>query len=437
MRLLAIGLNHTTAPVSIREQFAVDKDTALKGLMQIGSYGANEAVLLITCNRCELYAVVNDLNEDSSHLRQFMLDMAGADADAAEYFYSFADEECIRHLFLVSSSLDSLIIGEGQILSQVKAAYAMAREAGSVSTVLNTLFHRAIAVGKRVRTETRIAYNSVSVSYAAVELAKRELHGLDNKRALIFGAGKMAELTAKHLLSNNIDKIYVANRHIEKGRELAKTVHGEAVPLDDALTLAESIDIIVTSTGAPHYVIKAWETRRLMAKRKGRPLFLIDIAVPRDVDPDVGKIKGITLYNIDDLHTVVDAHIDERNKEANVARAIVEEEVVSITAKFQYLSFRPLMALLSERAERIRQRELRRVSGKLLNLTEDEWRQVNNMTKMIVRKLLRTPMMRMNAAAGTKDENFFALAMSTLFKLDTLSNSDDNDTNQRFCYAHK
>lgn len=433
MRLLVIGLNHKTAPVNVREQFAVSKDAVRKGLSHLAGYGAEEAVMLSTCNRSELYAVTDD---DENALGDFLFDLTGAENDAAKYFYEKEGEDAIRHLFRVASGLDSLVLGEGQILSQVKEAYALSREAGATGTVLNTLFHRAIKTGKRVRTETRIDCNAVSVSYAAVELAKEKLGALDEKEALIFGAGKMAELTAKHLIAAGIKKIYVANRHIEKARELAKTFAGEAVSLETALSCAERADIIVTSTGAPHYVIKAWETRKLMTKRKGRKLFFIDIAVPRDVDPEVGEIKGVTLYNIDALNAVIDEHIEERQRAARAAEKIIDEEVSSIVTKFQYLSFRPLMALLSERAERIRAREVKRAGGKLPNLSEEEWRQVNHMTKMIVRKLLRAPMMKMNSAAGTKDEEFCARAMKTLFKLDTIGETND-EKKHRYRYARQ
>ncbi len=436
MQLMVVGLNHKTAPVDVRERFSIPKEALRKGLANLGEYGGiNEAVVLSTCNRSEVYVVVDDAKADRTAVKQFIFDLTGNEEDIDEYLFTFVDEECIRHLFQVAASLDSLVLGEGQILSQVKAAYAMAREAGTTSTVLNLLFHRAIATGKRVRTETRIACNSVSVSYAAVELARKELGDLAGRKALIFGAGKMAKLTAQHLIARDVSKIYVANRHIEKAQELAEEIDGEAVPFDGALKKAVDVDVIVTSTGAPHYVVKSWETRQLMTKRKGRPLFLIDIAVPRDVEPEVGEIKGVTLYNIDALEAVVDDHVRERKMEAKGASRIVEEEVRSIEEKFRYLSFRPLMALLSDRAERIRCREVRRAASKLPDLTEGDWRQVNHMTRMIVRKLLRMPMMKLNASAGTEEQQFYMDAMRALFKLDTIGETTGSEKGQD-CYRY-
>ena len=439
MQLMVVGLNHKTAPVDVRERFSIPRDALRKGLANLGEYGGiHEAVVLSTCNRSEMYAVVDDASADALAMKQFLFDLTGNGEDIDEYLFAFQDEDCIRHLFRVASSLDSLVLGEGQILSQVKAAYALARESGTTSTVLNLLFHRAIATGKRVRTETRIACRSVSVSYAAVELARKELGGLAGRNALIFGAGKMAKLTAKHLLTREVAKIYVANRHIEKARELAEEIGGEAVPFEGALRQAQEVDVIVTSTGAPHYVVKSWETRQLMTKRKGRPLFFIDIAVPRDVEPEVGELKGVTLYNIDALESVVDDHVRKRRAEAKGAERIVEEEVRSIREKFQYLSFRPLMALLSDRAERIRCREVKRAASKLPKLDEGEWRQVHHMTRMIVRKLLRMPMMKLNASAGTEEEQFYIDAMRALFKLDTIGETTGFEEKQhRYRYAQQ
>jgi len=423
----------------VRERVSFSREELRSGLMSLGEYdGLSGLVVLSTCNRTELYASVDDHECGGKALRQFLDDLAQGGDDLDEYLYTYVDDAAIQHLFRVASSLDSLVLGEGQILSQVKEAYAVAREAGTTSTVLNLLFHRAIATGKRVRTETRIAYRSVSVSYAAVELAAASLGGLGGCAALIFGAGKMAELTAEHLRAHGIETIFVANRHIERARRLAERIGGEAIPFDGAMEYATCVDVVVTSTGAPHYVIKAWEARRLMARRQGRKIFLIDIAVPRDVDPDVAGIKGIELYNIDALEAVVDEHLSERQAEAVKAEELVSEEVGSLLERFKYLSFQPLMALLSGRCERIREREIKRVSAKLPELSEDERRQVEHMSRMIVRKILRTPMMKIRASAGTKDEAFYIEAMRALFKLDAIGETGTSEQrHNHYRYAGK
>ena len=413
MRLKVLGLNHTTAPIEVREKFSIGKEALRRGLENLDGYdGLNEAVILSTCNRSEIYAVTAD--DCEANLRQFLNDLIG-DVIDEKFLYEYDDEACTEHLFEVAAGLDSLVLGEGQILSQVKEAYTTAKSAQATNTILNTLFNRAIASGKRVRTETKIAYNSVSVSSAAVELAAKKLGGLEGRSALIFGAGKMAQLTAQHLLSRGLKKIFVANHHLSRAEEMANKIGGVAVTWEDALTSAAHVDIIITSTGAPHYVIKPWQTQQLMTRREGRGIFFIDIAVPRDVDPEVGKIKGVTLYNIDDLESVVEKNLQARQHEALLAKKIVAEDATAVMERFKYLNFQPLMANLSERAEKMRRREVRKILSKIPDMTDDERRILDQMTRRIVRKLLRMPMMKLNASAGTDEENFYTQAVKALF----------------------
>jgi glutamyl-tRNA reductase len=363
--------------------------------------------------------------------KRLFSDVAGLDDDIDEYTYVYSQRECIEHLFRVASSLDSLVVGESQILSQVKNAYSIARRCKSVGTVINQLFNRAIAVGKRVRTETRIAYNAVSVSYAAVELAKQLFADLSASTVMLLGAGKMSELTAEHLVSGGVQYVMVANRHYDRAAELAKRFGGRAVPFESAMDYALGADIIITSTGAPHYIIKKWETEQLMRRRKGRPIFFIDIAVPRDVEPDVSLIEGVTLYNIDDLESVVDSNIKMREQEAEEAEVIVQEETDQLIAKFQYLSLRPVMESLHDKAEDIRLRAVKRAYAKMPNLTEHERRIIKNMTKIIVRKLLREPMRQVNRSAGTTEEQYFIDAMCALFKLEVNVELGENEANEK------
>ena len=412
MNLQVLGLNYKTAPIEIREKFSVNKNSIRQGLENLADYdGLNEVVILSTCNRTEIYSVCAENCEESA--KNFLNDLIGGDAEI--FLYKKTGENCIRHLFEVAASLDSQIIGEGQILSQVKEAYSIAKNSDATGTILNTLFHKAITVGKIVRTETKIAYNSVSISSAAVDLAEKKLNGLENKKVLIFGAGKMAHLTAQHLISHGIKKIFVANRHLERAEEMAKKIGGEAVSWEDALFFAKNVDIIITSTGAPHYVIKFWQTQQLMTRREGKKIIFIDIAVPRDVEPEISKINGVTLYNIDDLENVVENNFKFRREEAKAAEKIIDEFVAATMERFKYLKFQPLMADLSKRAEKIREREVKRVSGKFSNFDDDDKKIVDQMTKMIVRKLLRLPMMKLNASAGTCEEKFYTDAVRALF----------------------
>lgn len=414
MHLAVLGLNYKTAPIEVREKFSINKESIMRGLKHLDDYdGLNEAVILSTCNRTEIYAVTADGCE--KNILQFLNDLTGG-INFENFLYEFVGENCVRHLFEVAASLDSQILGEGQILSQVKEAYATAKSVDATNTILNTLFHKAITVGKTVRTETKIAYNSVSVSSAAVDLAEKKLGNLRDKKILIFGAGKMAQLTAQHLISHGVKKIFVANHHLERAEEMAKKIGGEAVAWEDAFSAADDVEIIITSTGAPHYVVKFWQTQQLMTRRKGREIFFVDIAVPRDVDPEVGKIKGVTLYNIDDLENVVELNKKARLEEAEFAEKIVEEFVAATMNRFKYLKFQPLMADLSKHAEKIREREVKRIANKLSAATEEDKKLIEQMTKMIVRKLLRLPMMNLNASAGTREEKFYTDAVRALFR---------------------
>jgi glutamyl-tRNA reductase len=439
MQLVVVGLNHKTAPVEVRECFSLSADKVKAGLRHIDEYEEiNEAVILSTCNRSELYVVVEDAEESLPALKQFLYDLASNDDDDVDaYLFHYYDEACIEHLFRVAASLDSLVIGEGQILSQVKKGYWIAKEAGTTSTVLNTLFHRAISVGKRVRTETKIAYSAVSVSYAAVELAKNLFGDLASSKVLLIGAGQMAELTARHLVDQGVETVFVSNRNYDRAAELAAKFHGVAIKTEHAMQCAVNTDIVITSTGAPHYIVKAWETQQLMKKRKGKPIIFIDIAVPRDVEPEVADVKGVSLYNIDDLEAVVDSNIKVREQEAALAGEIVAEEVGELVNKFRYLSFRPVMALLTDKAERTRQREVKRAMAKLPDITPEERRVMEQMSHMIIRKMLREPMIKINSAAGTGNEQYYIDAMRDLFKLDTIGENRKSEKKNSYRYARQ
>jgi glutamyl-tRNA reductase len=439
MQLLVLGVNHKTASVNIRECFTFSEEQIKKALHHLRDYEEiNECVILSTCNRTEMYAVVDDLEDGLAAMQQLMGTISSAVPDLENDFFVHTEEKCIEHLFRVSSSLDSLVIGEGQILSQVKKAYSLASDVGTTSTVLNTLFHRAIAVGKKVRTETRIAHSAVSVSYAAVELAKKFFGDLSKSNVLLLGAGQMGELTARHLVENGVNTVFVSNRKYERAVQLAERFKGIAIPYEDFMKSAIQADIIITSTGAPHYIIRSWDVAHIMPKRQDRPLIIIDIAVPRDVEPEVSAIAGVSLYNIDDLEAVVESNIRLREQEAMLAEDIIAKELDELTIKFRYLTFRPVMARLTDKAEGIRQRELKRALAKLPDITQEERKAVESMSKMIVRKLLREPMVRMNQAACTGGaEDFYLEAIRDLFKLEAMGEDRNREKKNHYRYARK
>ena len=440
MLLAVLGLNHKTAPVEVRECYACTEDLVKQALRHLEEHDdILECVVLSTCNRMEVYAVLEDVDDPSAAILEFLERLAGpaGESVAPDHLFYHSGEACIRHLFRVAASIDSLVVGEGQILSQVKKAYSIARDCGTTSTVLNTLFNRAIAAGKKIRTETRIAYSAVSVSYAAVELAKQLLGDLTQANVLILGAGEMSELTARHLVENGVKTVFVSNRNHSRAEELAEKFHGQAVPFEKFMKWAVETDIIITSTGAPHYIVRAWDVAHIMPQRAGRPLIFIDIAVPRDVEPEVAAIAGVSLYNIDNLNAVVDSNKRERQREAHKAEKILEAEAKELTDRFRYLSYQPVLSQLKDKAEAIRQREVKRAMAKLPDLGAEDRRVLENMSRMLVRKLLRDPVLCTNEAAAAGEEDFCVEALNRLFKLNELGVTKRCENKNRHRHARQ
>lgn len=424
MQLAVLGLNHKTAPVEVRERFNFTNDRVASILRRLRNYdNIPEAMLLSTCNRTELYMVIENPKEAVPFIKRLLEHLAGEQYNN-EYFYNLTGAMCVQHLFRVASSLDSLIIGEGQILSQIKNAYQIARNHGMTDTILNTLMNKAIAVGKRVRTETKIAYSSVSVSSAAVDLAIDILGDLTTANILVVGAGHMSELTARHLIDKGAKTIFVSNRNYDHAEDLAQKFNGTAIPYQAMFKQAAAADIIITSTGAPHYVLTAENLGPLLPERHGRPLILIDIAVPRDVDPALSEMDGVTVYNIDDLEDVVDINKNFRSNEAKVAEQIIAEEIESLKERLRYYTMRPVMVKLHDKMNFLRQKVLKKAFIKMPNLTDEEKRIIDLMTQRLEHKFLREPMKAMNAVAGTHEEEQYRKMMCELFVL--------NDSGEEF-----
>ncbi len=424
MQLTVLGLNHRTAPVEIRERFNFNADRVASIMRRLRNYdNIPEAMLLSTCNRTELYMVMENTNESIPFVKRLLKHLAGEEYKS-EYFYNLSGTQCVRHLFRVASSLDSLVIGEGQILSQIKNAYHIARTNGMTDTILNTLLNKAIAVGKRVRTETKIAYSSVSVSSAAVDLAIDIIGDLSKANILVLGAGHMSELTARHLIDKGARTIFVSNRNLDHAKELAEKFNGTAIPYSQMFEQAAEADIIITSTGAPHYVLTVENLGPLLPQRNGKPLILVDIAVPRDVDPLLGEMQGVTVYNIDDLEDVVDINKNFRSNEAKLAAQIIEEEIVSLKERLRYYTMRPVMVQLHDKMNFLRQKILKKAFIKMPELTDKERRIIDLMTQRLEHKFLREPMKAMNSVAGTEREEDYKQMICELFLL--------NETGEEF-----
>lgn len=431
MHIIVAGLSHKTAPVEIREKVTFPEQVLSDALhVLIGYPSINEAVILSTCNRMEIYVVASDIEKGKDNITQFICDYHQLKRDKLEkYLYFHEDNRSVLHLFRVASSLDSMVLGEAQILGQVKTAYNAAFEAEATSTILNRLFRHALLSGKRVRTETEIGESAVSISYAAVELAKKVFESLNGRTAMLVGAGEMIELTATHLVSNGVSKVIVTNRTFERAESLASKYNGTAVAFNDFVDHMVHADIVISSTGAPHCVITKQHVSHVMQKRKNKPIFFIDIAVPRDVDPEVANLYNVFAYDIDDLDSVVQTNLEERKKAAGIAEEIVEVEVSNFNSWLTSLEVAPVIATLRRKAEEIRIKELEKHLRKLPNLTESEINTLNALTSAIINKMLHKPIVNLKQCANQKDGYLYVESLRVLFDIEDENEVEDGAPN--------
>ncbi|MDH4184579.1 MAG: glutamyl-tRNA reductase [Nitrospinota bacterium] len=421
MNLIVLGVNHKTAPVEVREKLAIAEKSLGESLRLLDERapGLSEKVVLSTCNRTEIYARVADVSGGVDELKRFLCGYHEIDRstlDKATYVLTL--EDAVEHLFRVASSLDSMIVGEPQILGQVKGAYQAAREFSATGTILNRLFEQSFNVAKRIRTETAIAENAVSVSYAAVELARKIFGDLAGKTALLIGAGEMIELAVKHLMGQGVETVLVANRTFERAKELATRFNGEAVNFDHLHEELKRCDIVISSTGAPHFVVRRDLAEKVISQRKNRPMFFIDIAVPRDIEPSVNEIDNCYLYNIDDLHSVVQANMAERAKEAARAEEIVKTEVIQFFTWLDHLEMAPTIIALRKSMDEIRKKELERGMSRLGALSAQDKEAVERMTESMVNKILHSPIANLKRKAETEEGHAYLKAVRYLFGLD-------------------
>lgn len=420
MFLVAVGLNHKTAPVEVREQLSFPEHELGDALQKLRSREAVEGcIILSTCNRTEIYAAVLDVKNGLANIKQFMAECLHDElCEIDNYIYVHTLYDTVSHIFRVAAGLDSMILGETQVLGQVRNAYQYACELGTTNRILNTLFQQAVSVGKRVRTETEIDRNAVSISYAAVELSRQIFEDLTGRTILIIGAGKMSELTAKHLVANGVTSVLVANRSFENAIQLAQQFGGEAIHFEELFDHMVNADIVISATSARNSIIKPSDLELVMSKRSGKKIFLIDIAVPRDIDPVVTKVTGVTLYDIDDLQHVVDRNLESRKKEAIKAQTIVDEE---ITRFFQWLNTQfvvPTISALKQFGTEIKQQELDKAFAKLGSITEKEEKVIRVMAHSIVNSLLHNPIVNLKVYANTNHGHLYTEILQNLFSLE-------------------
>ncbi|MDO8141899.1 MAG: glutamyl-tRNA reductase, partial [Candidatus Brocadiales bacterium] len=395
MSILVVGLNHKSAPIEVREKLAFNPNsinTALSLFSQKYQDQDAEAVILSTCNRVELYVSSRDGAVKVEDVLSFLADFHKIDVNTfSPYMYHYNDDRAVNHLFFVTASLDSMVLGESQILSQVKEAYTTAAMEEATGKILNQLFQQALNAAKIVHTRTSIGKRKVSISSVAVEFAEKIFQDFTGKIVLVVGAGDMCELLLKHLYEEGSRTFVVANRTFERAQELASEYHGQAIKYELLGEHLEKADIVISSTSAPHYVIHADQVKEAIKHRRGNPMFLIDIAVPRDIEPEVANIDNVYLYNIDDLQSVVSQNIDERNKEVEKCRVLIEEEVEHFMAKLEEMKIEPAITHLRNHFHTIGKEELDRLKPKLKNLDNEDWEQVVYTMERAINKLLHHP----------------------------------------------
>jgi len=421
MNIIAVGLNHRTAPVELRERLAVTESRLPEALARLKRWpGIDEGVILSTCNRVELYAVVKDTELGLESLSEYMVTIAAdvSPEQVAPHLYRLDGAEAVRHLFRVAASLDSMVVGEPQILGQVKDAFEAALAEKSTGVVLNKVVKKAISVGKRVRTETGIAENAVSVSYAAVELAKKIFQNLAEKTVLLVGAGEMGKLAARHLINAGVRHVMITNRNYDRALDVAKRFNALPVPYNEFTHEMAGADIIVCATAADSFVIGPDDVQWAIHARKNRPMFLIDISDPRNIDPAVGSLDNVYLYNIDDLQGHVDMNVEQRLREALKAEDIVRAEVPSVVVWLKSLEVVPTIVALRHKADEIQRAEIERILAKLGALAPRQRELVEELAAAITNKLLHSPLIALKAEADSPNGPLFAETTQRLFDLE-------------------
>lgn len=421
MSIVILGVNHRTAPVEVREQLAIGPGRLAEATARLlKTRGVREGMILSTCNRVELLTHAEDVGREQGggyDGMEFLQEYFAVDpALLRPHLYRYTEREAVRHLFRVAASLDSMVVGEPQILGQVKEAYTVARAAGAVQGTLDRLLQSAFAVAKKVRSETHIGSSSVSIASIAVELAQKIFGSLEGKKVFLVGAGKMSELAARHLLAHGATSILVANRTHDRAVRLAGAFDGRVIPFEDLYTTADQADIVITSTGAPHPIFRREHGQLFMQRRRNRPMFFIDIAVPRDVDPEMNRVDGAFLYDIDDLQTVAASNMGDRSREAAQAEIIVAREVERYHERGLALDAVPAIVNLQAAGEDIRQAELRRAQSRLQSLTPQQQQAVEALTRGLMNKFLHHPMLAIKAAAAAGDGSAMA-AIQVAFDL--------------------
>jgi glutamyl-tRNA reductase len=418
--IILLGLNHKTAPIELRECIAFSKEEADAALKAFGKAPAIiEVVLISTCNRVEILMATQDKSNAVNTAKTFLAEIKKLPvADFEQALYIHEGDDAVRHVFRVASSLDSMVVGEPQILGQMKEAYHAATTNKTSGVLLNRLLHRTFFVAKRIRSETGIGDHAVSISYAAIELGRKIFGTLEGKKVLLIGAGEMAELSVEHLIRNRVEDIFVANRTFERGVKLAKQFKGKAIRFEEIVDCLQYVDIIISSTGSSDYVVNRDQVKGVMRSRRNRPLFFIDIAVPRDIDPQINRLNNSYIYDIDDLKGVIDENIQNRQQEAIKGERIVDEAVIHFRQWHKNMDVVPTIVALRNKIDSIAKAEIKKTLRSLNHLTIDDDQAINRLVNAMINKILHDPTLLLKGNGFHEDKSAYIDITRKLFKLD-------------------
>jgi len=418
--IVLLGLNHKTAPVELRERLALSEEEASESLIRLHkNTSVSEVIIFSTCNRVEVLMASEDSRSAIKAVNDTILKIKDIHSEKLEKaFYTYFGEDAVKHVFRVAASLDSLVIGEPQILGQIKGAYRLATRHKTSGVILNRLLHRTFLVAKKIRSETGIGGSAVSISYAAIELAKKIFGTLEGKKVLLIGAGEMAELAVEHLIRNNVTDVFVANRTFPRALVLSERFKGKAIRMEEIAEILKTIDVVLSSTGSPEYIITNNMVKQTMKKRKNRPIFFIDIAVPRDIDPEVNRLNNAYVYDIDDLKDVIDENMEERKKEAIKGERIVDEAVVRFQDWYKNLEVIPTIVSLRNKLNSIAQAEIKKACSSLPKLPDEEIQAITRMMDSIIQKFMHDPTLFLKGNRCHGDKAVYIDATRKLFNLD-------------------
>ena len=432
LSILTLGISYKETPVELREKLSFnDKDAEQVLLNILTSTDLKECIILSTCNRIEIYAVSEDVETSAAQLKKFMSEFHNVSSDKlSSHFYTFIGTDAGRHLYRVASSLDSMVVGEPQILGQVKDAYKTATKADTTGLILNKLFHSAFFTAKKVRSETGIGSQAVSISYAAVELAKRIFDDFSTRTAVLIGSGEMGELAAKNLINVGINELIITSRNIENARLLAQNLGGKAVGMEEVYYHINHADIIITATDSIDYIIKPHHLKEALNIRKNEPIFLIDIAVPRDIDPRIQELENVYLYDIDDLNGILDENVKSRKQSTKKAEEIVNHRVERFLHWLEELKVFPAIVELKNRFELIKNQEIEKAFRKLNLMDSNQKEIIENMASAMLSKLLHSPLSNLKKESSNYTSSIYVDTLNKLFDLQTKLTLVDDKTDE-------